>query len=451
MATNTYVALETTTLGSNTQYVEFTSIPQTYTDLIIVCNAKDSGGGTVNTNAQVGNSTYDTGSNYSWTWLGGSGTTAASGRGSNVSSYYTGAISTTSNSPTILQFMNYANTTTYKTMLSRNSLADASSGQSVSAWVGLWRSTAAINQIRVFPGGQTFAAGSTFTLYGIAAASVGAKATGGTISYGADGYVYHTFTSTGTFTPSTGLTADVLTIAGGGGAGANHGGGGGAGGLLYTSGSTFTATGYTVTVGAGGSAAVYPASIGTNGVNSSINGLVAIGGGRGGDYSNDYEAYDGGSGGGARSNGTSYIGLGTSGQGNNGGGKNPNYGLCGGGGGGAGGVGETPITANSGAGGVGLSTYSQWGNVTNTGQSVSGVRYYAGGGGGGGWNGSIPVGTYALGGYGGGGQSGPVVSGGSSNGTAGTANTGGGGGCGGGGTSSGGAGGSGIVIVRYLG
>lgn len=167
---STYTPIATYALGSATQYVDFLIIPQTYTDLILVSNAKDSGTGTVNTNAQVGNGSYDTGSNYSWTWLGGSGTTAASGRGSNTTSYLTGAVSTGGNAVTTLHFQNYSNTTTYKTMLSRSSLADTASGQSVSAWAGLWRSTSAINQIRVYPGGQTWAAGSTFTLYGIQAA-----------------------------------------------------------------------------------------------------------------------------------------------------------------------------------------------------------------------------------------------------------------------------------------
>lgn len=166
----TYSAIATTTLGSATQYVEFLSIPQTYTDLILVHNAKDSGIGVVNTSAQCGNGSYDTGSNYSWTWLGGSGSTAASGRGSSQTSFLTGAIGTGGNSVITLHFMNYSNTTTYKTMLARGSGADFSSGQSVSAWANLWRSTSAINRIRVFPGGQTWATGSTFTLYGLRAA-----------------------------------------------------------------------------------------------------------------------------------------------------------------------------------------------------------------------------------------------------------------------------------------
>jgi hypothetical protein len=404
---------------------------------------------------QVGNGSVDTGSNYSTTYILGNGSTASSGRFSNLTygalDRNLGVTTTTGGLNTITHFMNYSNTTTNKTILSRANQVDATYN-GAEAMVNLWRSTVAINTLKAFiTNGVLFNVGSTFSLYGIAAAPVPvAKATGGTITYAADGYTYHTFTSSGTFTPSVALTCDVLNIAGGGGAGANHGGGGGAGGLLYTSSSAFSATGYTVTVGAGGVGGTYNSSpVGASGTNSSVNSLIAIGGGRGGDYSSNYPAGNGGSGGGAGTGTDKSIGLKTTGQGFDGGSFNPNYALCGGGGGGAGAAGETCLIANSGAGGIGSAAYSQWGNSTNTGQNVSGVRYFAGGGGGGGWNGSIPVGTFALGGSGGGGNSGPVISSGASSGQAGTSSTGGGGGCGGGGTSNGGAGGSGIVIIRY--
>lgn len=166
----TYEPIATTTLTSATQYVNFTSIPQTYTDLVLVHYAKDSGTGTVNTNCQVGNGSYDTATNYSYLYMGANGTTNGAGYAANISSFLTGAISTTSFTPIITNFMNYSNTTTYKTIISRCSGGDFSSGQTVSEWVCLWRSTSAINQLRVYPGGQTWAIGSIFTLFGIKAA-----------------------------------------------------------------------------------------------------------------------------------------------------------------------------------------------------------------------------------------------------------------------------------------
>jgi hypothetical protein len=66
--------------------------------------------------------------------------------------------------------MNYSNSTTYKTVLGRSNRASSDTA----ADVGLWRSTSAITRIDLAMGGSfptnNFASGSTFTLYGIAAA-----------------------------------------------------------------------------------------------------------------------------------------------------------------------------------------------------------------------------------------------------------------------------------------
>jgi hypothetical protein len=451
---NTYTELRKTTVGTATSSVtlDLTGISG-YTDLKLIGSVY----GTVNDVGLKMQFNSDTGSNYSGTILLGTGSTATSARQTNISfinlyGYNYGTGSTNSIfAPVDCSIMNYSNSTTYKTTLTRSWVQRNEGQGELYANVGLWRNTNAITSINLTLTSGNFAVGTTFSLYGIAAAPIPtAKATGGTITFAADGYTYHAFTSSGTFTPSVALTCDVLQVAGGGGGGANHGGGGGAGGLLYTSSSAFSTTGFAVTVGGGGAGGTFNSSpVGASGTNSSVNSLIAIGGGRGGDYSSNYPAGNGGSGGGAGTGTDKSIGLKTTGQGFDGGSFNPNFALCGGGGGGAGAVGETCLIANSGAGGIGSAAYSQWGNSTNTGQNVSGVRYFAGGGGGGGWNGSIPVGTFALGGSGGGGNSGPVIASGASNGQAGTSNTGGGGGCGGGGTSNGGAGGSGIVIIRY--
>jgi hypothetical protein len=69
----------------------------------------------------------------------------------------------------IMHLMNYANTTTYKTILNRSGHAGTSS--IVLANVGLWRNTAAISTITLIQtGAQNYKAGCTFTLYGIASA-----------------------------------------------------------------------------------------------------------------------------------------------------------------------------------------------------------------------------------------------------------------------------------------
>lgn len=258
------------------------------------------------------------------------------------------------------------------------------------------------------------------------------SATGGTITTDGD-YKVHTFTSSGTFTVTSGSgNVQVLVVAGGGSGGGSTAGGGGAGGLIYKSAYAVTAQSYTLTVGAGGAQAAQ-LQPGNNGQNSVFGSITANGGGGGGFTTNTSgggAGLNGGSGGG----GAEYLshsytnGMGTAGQGNNGG----TYGTDiypGGGGGGAGTPGFAPTSSQSGNGGTGLA------------YSISGLSiYYAGGGGGG---------SYNLGGIGGIGGGGAGTSNGTA-GTAGTANTGGGGG--GGWSYSGGiggAGGSGIIIIRY--
>ena len=164
---STYEAIATNTLGSAAASVTFSSISGTYTDLVLVFNGAASG--TVDLLMRVGNGSVDTGSNYSATYLYGSGSVAGSYRYTTQTSLYldySAALTTTFESVYLMNLMNYANTTTYKTILVRPNTPS----RYVEAGVGLWRSTSAINTIELRPTSGTFATGSTFTLYGIKAA-----------------------------------------------------------------------------------------------------------------------------------------------------------------------------------------------------------------------------------------------------------------------------------------
>jgi len=167
----TYEPIATTTVsGGSTSEVEFASISGSYTDLIIVGNL-----GAATTSYMSARFNSDTGSNYSVTNLSGNGSTALSNRATSRSvadiSFEVTAGSTI-NKNFIAQIMNYSNSTTYKTMLSRTNNA----GTGTSATVVLWRSTSAITNIKLYSetgnGANlyNFTSGSTFTLYGIAAA-----------------------------------------------------------------------------------------------------------------------------------------------------------------------------------------------------------------------------------------------------------------------------------------
>lgn len=462
----TYTPLESIVLTSSASSLTFSNISQNYQDLVIVGGAISSSD--ISYNLQFNG---DTSSNYSTTYLLGSGSAASSGRLSNGTKIEANGRTGTSGGVVKININNYSNTTTFKTVLSGGGNANGY----VAYCVGLWRSTSAISSVTITPESGTISAGSTFDLYAVSPAAANtAQASGGTEIIYTNTHVIHVFKASGTFTPTRNLTADYLVVAGGGGGAAQHSGGGGGGGYRTSIGGTalsLTAnTSYTVTVGAGGAASQFGTNpITTNGINGSnsvFSSITASGGGGGGRYQN-VNGNSGGSGGGGGPDGA------TGGAGNAGG-YSPVEGYAGGngaqhntggggggGGGGAGGPGANAVAGGSGGGGNG-------GNGIQN--NIDGNNYYWAGGGGGATiqTGTAGAGDGGLGGGGGGGGAfgGILGTGGGSainsgingkssanslnaDGGAGGTNSGGGGGGGGSYESPAGAGGSGIVIVRY--
>ena len=451
MATNTYVALRTQTVPTATTSVTFdlTGISG-YKDLILI---SATGYTATNTGQGFGlRFNNDAGTNYSTTIIEGDGTNPSSYRGTNQTSISFCAPSNGNQNfltPIITHIFDYANTTTQKTILSKNS-----GPTFVTAYSGIWRaSPTAITSITIIATGTSgnIRAGSTFSLYGISdIGDATPKATGGDVTSDAT-YWYHTFTMSGNFIPNQSLSCEYLVVGGGGGSSIGTGGGGGAGGYRTSIGGSplsVTAQNYPILVGAGGSAGN---GTQTAGASSTFSTITSAGGGRGGSF--NFLASTGGSGGGGTYGQSGYMPQmsGAAGntpstspsQGNNGGdGRTGEPSFGSGGGGGAGAVGGTASTTKSGDGGAGSNSASTWASVTGTG--VSG--FYAGGGGGGADASRTPTGI-GLGGSGGGGNGGGGAGAPSTTGFAGVMST--GGGAGGGGSSSGANGGSGIVIIRY--
>jgi hypothetical protein len=160
----TYEPIATFSSTGSTSLITFSSISSTYTDLQLVMQLLPTA--SQNFITRMGNGTADSGTNYSGTWLYGSGSSATSSRVSNQTSILGSWGNTTGNSVNILQFMNYSNTTTFKTTLLRFNNA----GDVVTGAVNLWRNTAAIDIITVAASTGNFASGCTFTLYGIKSA-----------------------------------------------------------------------------------------------------------------------------------------------------------------------------------------------------------------------------------------------------------------------------------------
>jgi hypothetical protein len=456
--TTTYTLIEKITVGAaGASSIDFTSIPQTYTDLIVKGSTRrvtDS----ANNDAIGIRFNGSSSSIYSVKNLKGDGASASSADASSVSAVYgygsnnpAGATASTF-SNFELYIPNYTSSNQKSVSLDGVTENNATTAYAVLS-AGLSTTTSAITSMTIIAlSSGSFAQYSSFYLYGIAKEGVTPATSSAPYATGGDSIVFdgtywiHTFTSSGTFTPKKGLTCDYLVVAGGGGGGGQYGSGGGAGGLRSTvtatggGGSLESAlslaanTGYTVTIGAGGSTgSVIGGANATAGSNSVFSTITSTGGGAGATRGTG-PAGNGGSGAGAMWR-TNTNGTGTANQGFAGGvalNTSTDEGTAGGGGAGAAG-GNVPSRFNGGNGGNGVATSISGSSVT-----------YAGGGGGGAGNNAGTPGAGGNGGTGGGGNGG-----GSTTVASGTANTGGGGGGGYADVTFGASGGSGIVIVRY--
>ena len=160
----TYTPIASITLGAAAASVTFSSIPSTYTDLVLIVSADVTSAGqnlllTFNS---------DTGSNYSRTFLYGNGSSAVSARSTSQANIALSEFGgSNSGSYNIINIMNYANATTNKTVLQRGGYAS----NIVATTAGLWRNTAAITSLTCTAGSSTWITGSTFNLYGILGAN----------------------------------------------------------------------------------------------------------------------------------------------------------------------------------------------------------------------------------------------------------------------------------------
>jgi hypothetical protein len=160
--------IESKTLGTAQASIEFTSIPQTYTDLVLMCSlrASEDPGGIANQSYIRFNGTT---TNYSERMLRGfngsvsSNTNASTGFRWN----YVNASPSTANTFTNNQIYipNYAGSTN-KSVSIESVVENNSSDNMMNIWAGLWSNTAAITTITFLPDAN-WVAGSTISLYGI--------------------------------------------------------------------------------------------------------------------------------------------------------------------------------------------------------------------------------------------------------------------------------------------
>lgn len=163
--TATYENIATTTLGSATNTVSFTSIGSGYTDLRLVVNLLSA----ANHYIQLEYNS-DSGTNYSETWIDGSGAAVATGRTNNANYISLSQRPTASGAVALftIDIFSYAGSTNKTCLITSNQ--DNNGSGFVGREVGLWRSTSAITTVRIFSGAAApFNTGSVFTLFGIKA------------------------------------------------------------------------------------------------------------------------------------------------------------------------------------------------------------------------------------------------------------------------------------------
>ena len=172
-STSSYESIASATGTGSSGTITFNSIPSTYVALQIRYIAKD-------TNAADGQVSLtmtfnsDTGSNYAYHELRGTGTTtfgdgAASQNNISIrSSCFRETSSTAAMGVAILDILNYANTSQNKTVryFSGVDTNAGAAGQRISLGSGLWMNTNAITSIAITTA-TNFSTSSTFALYGI--------------------------------------------------------------------------------------------------------------------------------------------------------------------------------------------------------------------------------------------------------------------------------------------
>lgn len=155
-------------LTSTATDIDFTSIPATYDDLLIVASTRtDNSGQTYGTQRLRLNS--DTGSNYSYRFLEGNGAAATSGNSSTSFVFLGAAAGATATSSTFasleIYIPNYAGSTN-KSMSITNCHETNATTAYIDAVAALWSNTNAITAVKIYTP-ENFQSGSSFFLYGI--------------------------------------------------------------------------------------------------------------------------------------------------------------------------------------------------------------------------------------------------------------------------------------------
>ena len=163
---NTFELISSVTLGTAAASIDFTSIPSTYTDLVLKVSARTSDA----SYGQVANLSFNgSTSNFTARTIYGDGGSVASNSTARYGVWVSGSSSTASTFGNgEIYIPNYAGSTNKS--YSSDAVTENNGGATTAYAVfisGLWSNTAAINQITLTAGAGNFVQYSNFYLYGV--------------------------------------------------------------------------------------------------------------------------------------------------------------------------------------------------------------------------------------------------------------------------------------------
>jgi hypothetical protein len=166
---STYTPIGFANISTTTSAVTFSSIPQTYTDLVIVVSTYSANGGSFS-NIQTKYNGDTTNSNYAYGLMYSQGSGSSSGGGN---AGWWGYISGNAGAYSTMQahIMSYSSTNRFKTTIITESNGVVNNPlYAFELSVMTWKNTSAVTSLIVDGSNGGFAVGSKLTLYGIKAA-----------------------------------------------------------------------------------------------------------------------------------------------------------------------------------------------------------------------------------------------------------------------------------------
>jgi hypothetical protein len=161
---NTYTLIASSTVASAQANIEFTSIPSTFTDLVLVCSTRiDTASGVVASLKIQCNGTDITGRRLG---AEGSPMAAYSDTGSSAYTDTAGATASTFNN-TQFYIPNYASTTTYKSISIDSVAENNATAAGMDLVAGIYSSNTAITSLKILNSAYNLLTYSTAYLYGV--------------------------------------------------------------------------------------------------------------------------------------------------------------------------------------------------------------------------------------------------------------------------------------------